>query len=104
MEKHTITQKTICGFERHLTENEKAALTIEKYIHEVRLLMEHLAGDFISKSALLHYRDVLLEKNQARTVNAKFSAINSYLEYAGLKECNYEVMQFDGNIFYTADA
>lgn len=103
MKKHTITQKTICGFERHLKENEKAALTIEKYIHEVRLLMEHLAGDFISKSVLLHYRDVLLEKNQVRTVNAKFSAINSYLEYAGLKDYKVKLLKVQRKVFIDDD-
>lgn len=103
MKNHTITPKTICGFERHLRENEKAALTIEKYIHEASLLMEYLKGDPISKPKLLHYRDVLLEKNQARTVNAKFSALNSYLEYAGLKDCRVKLLKVQRKVFIDDD-
>lgn len=103
MKKHKITAKTICGFEKRLRENEKAILTIEKYVHEVRLLMEYLEGDFISKETLLHYRDVLLENNQARTVNAKFSAINSYLEYAGLKDCKVKLLKVQRKVFIDDD-
>ena len=103
MKNHMITQKGICRFANHLRENEKAALTIKKYLHEIILLMEYLAGEPISKAKLLLYRDKLLEENQVQTVNAKLSAVNSYMEYAGLKECKVKLLKVQRKVFIDDD-
>ncbi len=103
MKNYSITHKTIKGFENHLRENEKAALTITKYLHEILLLMEYLAGDPVSKTKLLHYRDKLLKENQVQTVNGKLSAINSYLEYAGLHDCKVKLLKVQRKAFIDDD-
>lgn len=103
MKNHIVTQNTIYGFENHLRENEKAALTIEKYLHEIALLMNYLAGEPISKAKLLLYREKLLEENQVKTVNAKLSAVNSYLEYAGLKDCKVKLLKVQRKVFIDDD-
>lgn len=103
MKQHRITEEIIGGFETHLRENEKAALTIQKYLREVRLLMVYLAGEPVSKARLLSYRDALLERNKARTMNAKLSAINSYLEYAGLCDCRVKLLKVQRKVFIDDD-
>lgn len=79
MQSYIITEKTIFGFELYLKENEKAYLTIKKYVSEISMLMKYLSGEPISKLRLLDYRNELLNDKNSNTVNAKFSAINWYL-------------------------
>lgn len=103
MQSYIITESTICGFELYLKENEKAYLTIKKYVSEISMLKQYLSGEPISKLRLLDYRNKLLNNKNAKTVNAKFSAINSYLEYAKVKNCKIKSLKVQRKAFADED-
>ncbi len=83
----TITQKNNSDFKQFLIETEKSKATIEKYVREVQQLFIFLCGREITKQRILEYRELLQQRHKARTVNGKLSAINAYLDFAGLA-CN----------------
>lgn len=68
-------------FKDVLYNNEKSKATIDKYIRSIERLSEFLDGRDISKELLIAYRDELLKKCKAQTVNGALSAINAYLDY-----------------------
>ena len=87
----------------YLRENEKSRLTIEKYVHELTCFLQFLDGKRITKAVVLDYREFLQSQNQARTVNAKLSAIHSYLEYAGLPWCKVRFLKIQRRAFLEDD-
>ena len=68
----------------YLTEHEKSHATIQKYVRELVWFLSFLQGEEPTKAKVLEYREQLQQSHHARTVNAKLSAIHSYLDYLGL--------------------
>ena len=83
----------------YLTENEKSHATIQKYVHELVWFLQFLNGEEITKAKMLEYRERLQNQNQARTVNAKLSAIHSYLDYRGLTACKVRFLKIQRVMF-----
>ncbi|MCD8078482.1 MAG: tyrosine-type recombinase/integrase [Lachnospiraceae bacterium] len=80
-----ITEESIREFENTLTYNEKARATVQKYIAVLRVLAAWLGGEELTKPKLLAWREALLEKKKAKTVNGALSAVNAYLRFRGLE-------------------
>lgn len=78
-----ITAKEITAFERFLTHREKSRATVKKYTAAIRELSAWLGGAALEQEKLLAYREYLLTRGKAQTVNGKLSAINAYLRFAG---------------------
>ncbi|MCD7928155.1 MAG: tyrosine-type recombinase/integrase [Oscillospiraceae bacterium] len=81
-----VTHQDIAAFARELRQRENAQATVKKYTAALRELSAWLEGAALDKELLLEYRDYLLSKVKPQTVNGKLSAINAYLNFAGLKE------------------
>lgn len=96
---HVITDETLREFYNYLIESEKAEATIKKYLHEICCLKEYLAEEPVTKTKLLQYRQFLRDSNQAKTVNAKLSAINHYLEYYGQMDCKVKLLKIQRKAF-----
>lgn len=88
-----ITEKSIKEFQQYLIDDEKAELTIYKYIREINELSNYLSGKQLSKERILAYREYLQSKNQVRTVNSKLSAVNSYLEFTCQGHCKVKLLK-----------
>lgn len=99
MHNNTITDKSILSFRNYLCDNEKAALTIEKYIYELRSLNSFLQRRPITKQLIVAYRQALQVQYQARTINAKLSAINAYLTFVGLSDCKVKLLKVQHHAF-----
>lgn len=89
----------IAKFLRYLQKEEKSAATIEKYVREVKNLAYFLQGDDIRKEKMIEYRERLQQEYQARTVNGKLSAINSYLEFSGNEKSRVHYLKVQHNAF-----
>lgn len=76
-----ITQEMIRDFKAAVCCAEKAEATVQKYGKEIELLQSFCGKEELTKEELLRYREELIKKNQAVTVNGKLSAINSFLEF-----------------------
>lgn len=86
-------------YRAYLTEHEKSHATIQKYVRELVWFLSFLQGEELTKGKVLEYRERLQEKYCARTVNAKLSAIHSYLDYLGLAGCKVRFLKIQRTIF-----
>lgn len=80
-------QETVGEFERHLYYEEKAELTIQKYLRDVRRFLDHMGEREITKDLVLEYKRDLKEQYQISSINSMLAAVNLFLEFAGLGEC-----------------
>ena len=96
--KHIITEQLINQFREYLKYEEKSNATIEKYIRDIKKLMDFAGGREITKKLMLEYKENL-RINQ----NYKLSSINSfliaanrlfgYLEWYGLGVWTYRIQK-----------
>lgn len=86
MDSEIMKQDWLIKFKNDLLENEKAEATIEKYLSEVKRLLDYLEIHEGCKASILEYRESLREHYQARTVNVKLAAIHSFLEFIDKSE------------------
>lgn len=98
-----IQEKSIRNFENYLLENERAALTVQKYSREVLLLLEYMGGKEITKEKMLEYRERLAEQFSVRTVNSKISAVNTYLQFCGKEDCKLRLLKVQRQVFVEED-
>ena len=94
-----IAQTQIQAFARALLENEKSAATREKYIRAVEKLSAFLGGKGVTKAGVLEYRDFLLERLSAQTVNGYLSAVNAFLEFCGCPENRVKLLKVQRRLF-----
>ena len=99
MNDHIVSEKTIEQFQAHLIENEKSDATVQKYIREMMKLKKYLAGEPVTKEKLIRYRKSLQEKKRATTINGTLSAINSYLQFMKIPECEMKLLKIQRNSF-----
>ena len=98
-----VTRETIKDFENMLYLSEKSRSTVTKYSATLHRLRIYLAGKDITKQRLLEYRELLLQRNRAQTVNGALSAINAYLEFAGLPDCRVKLLKVQRRAFIDED-
>ena len=61
MEARVITETQIQAFRLHLIREEKSTATQEKYLRDVRAFCTHMGGSFITKEAMVAYKQVLYD-------------------------------------------
>lgn len=86
-------------YRTYLAEHEKSHATIQKYVRELVWFLSFLQGEELTKAKVLEYREQLQQKHHARTVNAKLSAIHSYLDYLGLATCKVRFLKIQHTVF-----
>lgn len=82
-----ITQEAVDGFERQLFLEEKALLTVKKYIRDVRRFREFLGtGGEVTKEEVIRYKGYLKENYRASSANSMLAALNLFLRFMGWDE------------------
>lgn len=73
---------------KYLEKQELAAGTKKKYIRDIRQLLKYLKEKDLDlgNNTLIEYKDYMLERLKANTVNTKIISINKYLEFIDKKE------------------
>ena len=99
MELPAITPCQMISFREHLIREERSNATLEKYLREVGRFASFLGTGEITKPKVLAYRDRLLEQYQAGTVNGMLSAINSFLAFAGMRDCAVKLLEAQRRTF-----
>ncbi len=96
----TITQKLILKFKQHLIEEEKAASTLEKYVHDVTAFFNWLAGNKIDKMTVLKYKEHLIKSAYAPvSVNSVLSSLNSFFEFNNWHALKVKMIKIQRQIF-----
>ena len=94
-----LTTGSIKDFENMLYLSEKSQATVIKYSSALHRLRMYLDGNELTKQRLLEYRDLLLQKNKVQTVNGALSAINAYLDFAGLSGFHIKLLKVQRRAF-----
>ena len=83
MEKYTIDLVMIKTFEDYLENEEKSALTIAKYLRDLRKFQVYLGEGTITKELVIGYKDRLTEEYAVSSVNSMLAAINHFFTFMG---------------------
>lgn len=94
-----ITVNLIEQYAVYLQEQEKSRATIQKYIHDLNVLSKHLSGENITKMSLLSWKEHLIARYAASSVNTMLAALNSFLEYCGWAELKVKPLKIQRDLF-----
>lgn len=95
----TITIEIIAAFEAKLTENERAAATVEKYVRDVRIIAKWLGDRELCKSTVTEYKAYLCEKYAPASVNAAISSLNSFFSFIGRHDLKMKSLKMPKKLF-----
>lgn len=103
MSKMQLTPRKFQAYRQYLTTEEKSPATMEKYLRDVRAFALWLDGRQISKEICAEWKSNLTAQGYAPvTVNAMLSALNSLLEFLGLRECRVKFLKIQRRLFRDA--
>lgn len=90
---------SVLQYEQYLTEHEKSAATIQKYLREVNRFMEYFKTTELNKESLMACREQMQQNYQPQTVNGKLNAINSFLKFIGYGELKLNLLRIQHRSF-----
>ena len=103
MNRKIITSETIESFHRYLYEEEKSPATIEKYLHDARDFADYTEGGEVTKDIVMAYKQELVRKYAARSVNAKLASIGSLLTFLGWQDCKVKSLKIQRQTFQSEE-
>lgn len=93
-----ITEKMLSDYRIHLMEEEKSSATIEKYMRDLKKLVNFMGKEEVTKLRMIAFKEKLLHTDgyKISSVNSYLVAANRFLEYQGwydLRVKNYRVQR-----------
>lgn len=77
-------EQEILQYQNYLANEEKSQNTIRKYIRDVRAFLIFLGQKELTKGNVLAFKEEIMKKYAASSVNSMLAAINHYLDFLGL--------------------
>lgn len=99
MSERILSEKCLTEYENYLTEEEKSEVTIEKYLHDVRMFSNYMNGEAVAKSRVLDYKKMLTKKYAPRSVNSMLAALNSLFSFMGWEDCKVKNLKLQREIY-----
>ena len=100
MTERILTQTLLDAFQSYLIYEEKSAVTIEKYLRDIRKFQIFNKDAPITKEAVLSYKKYLVEKDYAvRSINSMLASLNSLLDYCGWSDCKVKNIKMQRQIY-----
>lgn len=81
MKKRIMTAEQLSDFERLLAMEEKSALTISKYRHDVGSFLDYCSGRAVTKELVIDYKTRLCGEYAVSSVNSMIAALNSFFRF-----------------------
>lgn len=95
-----LTLGFINQYENHLYEEEKAKLTIKKYLRDIKKFYDYLPEEkTVEKKKVIEYKEYLKNNYQVSSVNSMLVALNRFLEYAGWSDCKVHQLKIQRTLF-----
>lgn len=94
-----ISEDLITKFDKNLVNEEKSKATREKYVRDVRAFLVWLSGRTADKTAVLEYKQNLIENYAPASVNAAISSLNSFFTFNGWYELKVKAVKIQRQIF-----
>lgn len=86
-------------FQSYLQREERAAATISKYLHDLRIFSEFMDGSLVTKDGVIKYKEKLIKSYHARSVNSMLAAINCFFEFIGWNDCKVKLIKIQRQMF-----
>lgn len=99
MKNHILTEEMLTEFQRHLRLKERSKATVEKYMRDVRGLLQFACGQEMTRELLIEYKEHLRGQLSDRSVNSVLAAINSLLTYLGWQELKLKSLRLQQTVF-----
>ena len=98
-----ITTEIIRSFNDYLINEEKAAATVNKYLHDVGEFQIWLGEQELCKTAVLAYKSYLCEHYAPASVNAVLSSLNSFFNFMEWYDLKVKNLKIQKQIFASMD-
>lgn len=98
-----ITTEIIRSFNDYLINEEKAVVTVNKYLHDVGEFQKWLGKQELSKTAVLAYKSDLCEHYAPTSVNAALSSLNSFFNFMEWYDLRVKNLKIQKQIFASTD-
>lgn len=95
----TITCEVIGNYATFLQENEKSSATVLKYIHNLDMAAAYFDGRVLTKSSLIEWKNTLIVKYSAATVNSILAALNGFLKHMGWADLTVKLLKIQRSLF-----
>ena len=98
-----ITSEIIREYNDYLINEEKAAATVNKYLHDVDVFQTWLGDQELCKTAVLTYKSYLCEHYAPASVNVAISSLNSFFNYLEWYDLRVKNLKIQKQIFTSTD-
>lgn len=99
MNRQILTQEIIAEFKIHLQNEEKSKNTIQKYIRDVKALMEFTGGNEITKETVIAYKEHLKANYKIRSVNSMLASVNALFCFLGWPDLKVKAIKLQQQIY-----
>lgn len=91
-------------FEHYLYKEEKSAITVEKYLRDIRAFFLYTGKRKVEKELVIQYKENLIDSNYAvNSINSMLSSVNAFLKYLGWSECQVKGIKTQKQIYCTEE-
>ena len=98
-----IKTEIIKSFNDYLINEEKAAATVNKYLHDVGEFQIWLGEQELCKTTVLAYKSYLCERYAPASVNAALSSLNSFFNFMEWYDLRVKNLKIQKQIFASTD-
>ena len=100
MKQKRITEEAIQAFRQYLIRDEKSAVTVEKYLRDVRAFQAFIGETPVEKELVIHYKNHLLEESYAvRSINSMLASVNSFLIFMDWPDCKVKSLKVQRQVY-----
>ena len=99
MEERRLTAAILKSFQAELLEQERAAATIEKYMHDIRTFYSWLGNREVTPETVHEWKKSLTERFSPGTVNGKLAALNALFTFTGWTDCRARSLKLQRRAF-----
>lgn len=100
MEQRMMSNCMIENYVRHLINEEKSGLTIQKYLRDIQNFLKFSEKQPITKELTIAYKQDLIARNYAvSSVNSMLAALNGFLDFLGWHDCKIKVVRTQRKIY-----
>lgn len=100
MEQKRITEEAIQAFRQYLTRDEKSAVTVEKYLRDIRAFQAFIGKTPVEKELVIHYKNHLLEESYAvRSINSMLASVNGFLIFMDWPDCKAKSLKVQRQVY-----
>ena len=94
-----ITDEYISDFIKYLEEIERSSATQEKYLRDIKAFCSWVSDGEVVKQKIIAYKEYLLERYTAVSVNSMISSLNSFFSYLGWHEMRVRTIKVQKQMF-----